>query len=201
MNQSLLIIFVKNPALGRAKTRLAASIGDKKALAIYKRLLARTHDVTLSLQSDIEVHYDQFIDTNDLWENDRFNKKIQVKGDLGQKMASAFEDAFIRGYQKVAIIGSDCYDLTTPILTESFDLLDANDFVIGPSLDGGYYLLGMKTYYAPVFENKQWSTNSVFNDTKEDLLKEGYSIAELRPLSDVDVKEDLGPWADKIVHS
>lgn len=201
MKDALLIIFVKNPELGKAKTRLAQTIGKEKALAIYRMLLERTKDVTFDLEVDIQVHYNQFIDRNDLWDDGRYIKKKQIEGDLGQKMQFAFEEAFSAGYEKICIIGSDCYDLNKKHLEEAFLNLETSEFVLGPSFDGGYYLMGMRALLTSVFSNKQWSTNSVFNDTLKDIKKDDKSYTLLSKLSDVDVEADLGPWASEILKS
>lgn len=198
MENAALIIFVKNPILGRAKTRLAKTIGDNKALAIYKMLLEKTCEVVTPLKADIHVYYNDFIDRDDLWDNQRFYKNLQVDDDLGMKMFCAFEQVFERGYQKVCVIGSDCWDLKTEYLESAFEALDENDIAIGPSFDGGYYLLGIKKLEKSLFHNKQWSTPSVFNDTLADIQRLGWSTYQLPKISDVDVEEDLGEWAKDI---
>ncbi len=200
MTKQLLIVFVKNPELGKAKTRLAKTIGDEKALAIYELLLGRTKDIISPLPFDIQIHYSEFIDQNDQWPNDRFDKELQVKSDLGGKMEHAFSLAFKKGYHQVCIIGSDCYDLETGTLSEAFNALDKHGFVIGPSLDGGYYLLGMKKFHRELFQNKQWSTSTVFNDTITDFINSGESYFSLKSISDVDVEADLGEWANDILN-
>jgi rSAM/selenodomain-associated transferase 1 len=201
MTKELLIIFVKNPQLGKAKTRLARTIGDHKALSIYRLLLRRTKEVTYLLPYDIQIHYSDFIENDDLWTNDRFDKAIQIQGDLGAKMRHAFQGAFDQGYEKICIIGSDCYDLEKTYITEAFDLLHQNDFVIGPSQDGGYYLLGMKELLEPIFQDKQWSTSNVFSSSIADMKAFHKSYALLPKISDVDVEEDLGPWANEIINT
>ena len=130
MTDQLLIVFVKNPQLGKVKTRLAKTIGEDKALAVYELLLKRTKDIITTLPFDIQIHYSEFIDHDDLWPSDRFHKAIQIEGNLGDKMAYAFEKAFEKGYKNVCIIGSDCYDLNTLILQDAFKNLEHQDFVI-----------------------------------------------------------------------
>lgn len=198
MENAALIIFVKNPILGKAKTRLAKNIGDDKALAIYKKLLEKTCEVVTPLKADIYVYYNDFIDRDDLWDNQRFDKHLQVDDDLGMKMFCAFEQVFEKGYQKVCVIGSDCWDLKTEYLESAFEALDENDIAIGPSLDGGYYLLGIKKLEKSLFHNKQWSIPSVFNDTLADIQRLGWTTYQLPKISDVDVEEDLGEWAKDI---
>jgi len=199
MGDQLLIIFVKNPELGKAKTRLAASIGDKAALKVYKRLLERTLEITSPLRFDKAVFYNEYVDENDLWPNEPFVKKLQATGDLGQKMETATNWAFEQGYQKICIIGSDCYDLTTSQLREAFACLQNHDAVIGPAQDGGYYLVGLSKACPSIFRNKEWSTETVFTDTERDFLTEGLTYCKLEVLNDVDTKEDLGDWASDLI--
>ena len=190
-NKSLLIIFVKNPKLGRAKTRLAATIGDEKALAAYKFLLNHTKNITLATPVDKVVFYSHFVDNDDLWSNDRYQKHEQIEGDLGQKMLHAFDYAFKNGYTKVGIIGSDCYDLTSQILEDAFQLLESSDCVFGPALDGGYYFMGMKKMNPFLFENKEWSTGSVLSSSIADCQTHNLTHTLLPSLSDIDTEEDL----------
>lgn len=162
MGKALLIIFVKNPELGKVKTRLAATVGEEAALAIYKRLLERTKTITQPLAVDKTVFYDQALGENDLWSEGGFFKALQTKGDLGEKMLAAFQSAIDKGYEQICVIGSDCYDLTTDILNQAFSSLEKHDAVIGEAVDGGYYLIGMNCLITDVFQNKKWSTEEVF---------------------------------------
>ena len=201
MSEAALMIFVKNPELGKAKTRLAKTIGNEAALQIYELLLDKTHEVVQPLEIDLQVHYTSFIDQNDLWENEKFSKQLQLQADLGEKMRSAFENSFASGFKKVCIIGSDCYDLTTAILESAFEQLSNHDFVIGPSKDGGYYLLGMTEFQPSLFQDISWSTSTVFSETIKKITSLNKNYSELPLLSDVDVEADLGDWANKIMGS
>ena len=85
-DKRLLIIFVKNPELGKCKTRLAATVGDEKALRFYEKMLERTLEVVTPAKANKAIYYSSFIDKNDLWpENEGFTKEIQLNGDLGSK--------------------------------------------------------------------------------------------------------------------
>ena len=110
MTDQLLIIFVKNPQLGKVKTRLAATIGDHRALEVYVKLLKHTVAITRELEVDKVVFYSEFIDKNDLWHNSVFLKQLQSAEDLGLKMMAAFDWGFQSGYQEICIIGSDCLE-------------------------------------------------------------------------------------------
>ena len=126
MNRNdLLIIFVKNPELGKVKTRLANSIGKERALKTYKTLLAHTKDLVSSLSYDKAVFYNNHTDRNDIWDNLEFKKHLQTGNDLGEKMKDAFSMAFKRQYKKAVIIGSDCPKLTPKIINDAYRLLDS----------------------------------------------------------------------------
>ena len=191
MKKKLLIIFVKNPVLGKAKTRLAATVGDAKALGIYKLLLKRTVEITTELSCDKVVFYSEFIDNQDVWDNDVYQKRIQVVGDLGEKMSKAIEQEFDLGYESICIIGSDCYDLSSEILDAAFKILEKKDAVIGESEDGGYYLLGMNKLNPVFFENKKWSTDTVAADTIDDFRNGNLTFGKLPVLNDIDEEKDL----------
>ena len=188
-NSNLLMIFARNPELGKVKTRVASGIGDEAALGLYKILLQRTFEVSTNLNCDKVVYYSEAVSKDDLWEKGNFQKKLQQGQDLGQRMKNAFKKAFSEGYLKVMIIGSDLYDLQEEDLKKAFLALDDNDFVIGPAQDGGYYLLGMKKMYSAVFQKKKWSTSEVLKRTLENLENEKVSLLEMR--NDIDTVEDL----------
>jgi len=185
-----LLIFIRNPQLGKVKTRLARTVGDEEALRIYQILLEKTRAAALSVQADRWLFYSDFIDKNDDWSEADFSKKIQANGDLGERMEQAFRTAFEAGAQQVVIIGSDCPELTGGLLQTAFDKLDESDFVLGPVPDGGYYLLGMNELEPSVFHNIAWSTETVRARTIEKIQAAGKSYALLPVLSDVDTEED-----------
>ena len=195
MKKSLLIIFAKNPELGKVKTRLAATLGNEVALAIYYQLLEKTREVTSALDVDKVVYYSNYVDRDDLWDNGIYQKEVQKGADLGLRMKAAFEKAFADGYEKVCVIGSDCFDITKPVIDEAFAALDEQQAVVGASEDGGYYLLGMSQMIPQLFLNKAWSTDEVFIATLEDFNRLGLSHAELPVLNDVDTEKDLGDWS------
>jgi len=189
MEKRLLIIFTRNPELGKVKTRLAKTIGDEAALKIYTTLLEHTAKVTQHANCDKAVYYSVKIRPNDLWDNTHFQKYQQEGKDLGFRMKKAFQDAFSNGYTKVMIVGSDLYDLQTKHIEEAFTQLNHNDAVIGPAEDGGYYLLAVKSLHKNIFENKNWGTETVFKDTLNDLSN--VKIHLLEKLNDIDLYEDL----------
>ena len=189
MSKILLIIFTRNPELGKVKTRLAKAIGEENALTIYKTLLDRTERTTRNLSCDKAVYYSVKIREHDIWDASIYQKHQQHGDDLGVRMHNAFFEAFNNNYDKVVIIGSDLYDLNPSHINEAFKELDKNDIVIGPAHDGGYYLLAMKSLYSQVFKNKNWGTSTVFKDTLKDLKNKDFHLLET--LNDIDVYNDL----------
>ncbi|MEO9569654.1 MAG: TIGR04282 family arsenosugar biosynthesis glycosyltransferase [Polaribacter sp.] len=189
MPKNLLLIFTRNPELGKAKTRLAKTVGDETALEIYKFLLEKTREISSKVSSDKAVYYSVKIRENDIWDSSIYQKHQQVGEDLGLRMLNAFKDSFEAGYEKVMIIGSDLYDLTSENIETAFDELNNNDLVIGPAEDGGYYLLGMNSLQNKIFKNKNWGTETVRKDTLSDLKDKKVKLLAFK--NDIDVYEDI----------
>lgn len=189
MKTNALIIFTRNPQLGKVKTRLAASIGEEKALEIYRALLEHTQSITRNLDCDKFVFYDQNIENNDIWLESVYDKKLQFGVDLGAKMQNAFNQLFELGYKNCIIIGSDIFDLKDFHIQDAFYKLQFSDVVIGPAEDGGYYLLGIKKEIPSIFKNKDWGYSTVLSETLIDLVN--YKIDFLEVLNDIDTIEDL----------
>jgi uncharacterized protein len=188
---NLLLIFVKNVVKGHVKTRLAKDIGEERALEIYRLLLQQTLNVAAGAEASKEVWYSSYIENKDEVNEKVHKKKLQQGDNLGDRMKFAFNNAFSNGFEKVVIIGSDCPELTSELLNEAFRLLDQNDVVIGPSEDGGYYLLGKSKYEPGLFDGVQWSTQNVFRQTIEKAVKKSLTVTLLQPLNDIDTLEDL----------
>lgn len=106
-------------------------------------------------------------------------------------MKHAFEKLFSSGHKKIIIIGSDCYELTGDILSNAYEALRVIDLVIGPASDGGYYLLGMAKFIPELFDNKTWSSNTVYADTIKQAGQLNYTFQSLITLNDVDVESDI----------
>jgi uncharacterized protein len=191
LQESAIIIFVRAPKLGKVKTRLAATIGNEKALAVYQFLLAHTYGLVKDRRMPVFVFYADAIVDNDLWSGDHIVKRLQEGNNLGERMMNAFTAVFATGSSKALIIGSDCYELTGTIIDEAFASLSVNDIVIGPAKDGGYYLLGMHAPVKNVFSNIEWSTDTVFRKTLERVNQQQYRFSTLAMLRDVDTEDDI----------
>jgi rSAM/selenodomain-associated transferase 1 len=190
MTENHLIIFVKNRIAGKTKTRLARTIGNDKALAIYEELLACTHSVTAPLQYKKWVFFSEYTEENSLW-GEGYEQAVQVGKDLGERMHNAFEKCFAEGAKRVCIIGTDCFELETQHLQTAFEKLEQNDMVVGPADDGGYYLLGLQEQQPELFLNKTWSTPDVLAETLETSKHLGLKVEQLSKLHDLDDENDL----------
>ena len=188
-SKNLLLIFTRNPELGKCKTRLAATIGDTNALEVYKFLLQHTASITHGLNVHKKVYYSESIWENDVWDEMRYDKRAQKGVNLGERMARAFSEGFNNGFEKIVIIGSDMLDLSQSDIENAFATLEENDFVIGPAEDGGYYLLGMKYFKPQLFKGKQWGKDTVFADSMANLQSEKVSVLPIK--NDIDVYEDI----------
>lgn len=187
-NKSLLLVFSKNPTLGKVKTRLAKTIGKEKALKVYKALLKKTASVLEELEVDIHLYYSDFIEKNDLFSTVATQKKRQTGEQLGERMSNAFRESLI-SYNKVVIIGTDLWTLEIQDIKNAFRALENHAAVLGPSTDGGYYLLGIKEVIPQIFLNKQWGTSSVLPNTLKDLKSIKYHL--LPEKNDIDTFSDL----------
>ncbi|NAY92104.1 DUF2064 domain-containing protein [Muricauda sp. JGD-17] len=189
MKNNLLIILTRNPELGKCKTRLAAKVGDESALEIYKFLLEHTVSVTKDLNTTKWVFYSEKVEDNDMWDPTVYEKRVQVGQDLGERMMNAFKNGLDAGFAKIVIIGSDMYDLRQQDIEEAFESLAHHDFVVGPAVDGGYYLLGMKSLKPELFMNKSWGGDRVLSNTLKDM--NGHMVHLLSEKNDVDFYEDI----------
>jgi len=188
-NANALIVFVRNPVLGNVKTRIAATLGNADALAVYLVLLQHTKQLISPLRVSKHIFYADQMNEDDLWNG--YDKYLQVGETLGDRMKNAFGSVFEKGYKNIVIIGSDCFELTEDIVNYAIENLHTSDIVIGPARDGGYYLLGMRAAHPYLFENIQWSSETVFQQTIELVFKHNLSFILLPELSDVDEAEDI----------
>ena len=196
-----LIIFLRFPKTGQVKTRLAKTTSSEFAVKFYKTCSEKIITDVKKLSS-----INRFVFFSNKEENIQVKKWLggklfyspQEGDDLGSRMKNAFEKVFSSGAEKAVLIGTDVPDLKNEIISEAFRLLTVNDVVLGPSEDGGYYLIGMKKMYPQFFENIEFSTSSVLQNTIKNIEKLNLSYQLLPRLKDIDTEEDLLQWlADK----
>ena len=192
-----LIVFVKYPNPGKVKTRLAEGTSKDFASRVYKFCAERIFREISSLKNfNKYIFYSEEKDKEKIigWANNKFFYFPQQGNDLGKRMLNAFELVFNQQNQKTVIIGTDIPDLSEEIILDAIDSLDENDIVIGPSFDGGYYLLGMKKVYVDLFSNIDWSMDSVFKSTMQKIQSLSLSVKKLETLRDIDTKNELDKW-------
>jgi uncharacterized protein len=183
-----LIIMAKPPVLGLVKTRLAATIGDKQALKTYRELLDLTFSVAHESALETVVHFsEQAPFTSDF---SLFVKDIQEGDGLGERILKSFSKE-LQDADGCIMIGADCPDLTADILQQAEQALEENDIVLGPSDDGGYYLIALKEVDPALFAQIAWSTETVLQSTVDNAEKLGKKVALLCTLFDIDDIDDL----------
>lgn len=190
MRNEALILFIKNPVAGQVKTRLAAGIGEERALEIYRKLLLHTREVAREVEVRRYVFYSDFIDWQDEWPESLFFKRLQEGADLGLRMHHALHTTLGR-HEKAVLVGGDIPGLRPDLLEKAFSDLDMHDVVLGPAEDGGYYLVGLKESHLSLFEAMRWSHPRVLGDTLQRISEAGLSAQLLETLNDVDEPKDL----------
>ena len=191
-----LIIFTRYPILGKTKTRLIPVLGEEGATKLHRQLTEKTISTVEKLfyyhPLSLEISFAGGTKTlMKNWLGDAFIYEPQPDGDLGERMAIAFQKSFECGYEKVIIIGTDCPTLKHKILREALEKLNQKELVLGPAEDGGYYLIGLRHFIPQLFENISWGTSSVLEQTNTIALSLNLSIAYLPILADIDRPEDL----------
>ena len=194
MEDNLLLIFVRAPEKGTVKTRMARTIGDEAALALYDCFVSDTLGLATRAGYPFVVCVHRLEARSAIagWLGDHVRSVPQEGRDLGERMERALSDA-LSGARRVVLMGSDSPGLPVEVLHEAFACLETYDAVIGPSVDGGYYLIGFSSaasFPAP-FESIGWGGADVFRSTMEILREKHVSVHLLRPWKDLDEYDDL----------
>jgi len=179
---------------------LAKEVGIDFATSFYKVCAGFTFAEVLETEKDGVTAFlfcseEYEIEQMKNWTGNKFKYYSQQGNELGSRMINAFNIVFKAGFRKVIIIGTDAPGINSRLILDAFEALNDNECVIGPSLDEGYYLLGLRGIQNSLFKNIRWSTNSVFNDTIKQLkhIKSDYLI--LQKLRDIDIMQDLIDWS------
>jgi len=187
-------VFAKAPLLGQVKTRLAATIGDAKALELYQQLLDYIVD-TLSVARLCSVDLWVTLEPNhSQWQYYKKSYALSIcsqpDGNLGNRLTYVAEKT-LADNDFVLLVGADCPFIDGAYVEKAIDALADAAVVVGPAMDGGYVLLGMSEYSPVLFENIDWGTDRVYAQTIERLNSLGWSYRVLDALSDIDREEDL----------
>jgi rSAM/selenodomain-associated transferase 2/rSAM/selenodomain-associated transferase 1 len=190
------VVFARFPEAGQTKTRLIPALGPVRAAQLQTALIRRTLDVARKICSarpcDLEVRFaggDRSCMCGMFGADTQY---VAQKGaGLGNRLEHAVTTAFLEGAKRVLVIGTDCPELEPPILDEAFEALTHADVVLGPAIDGGYYLIGLRVNRPELFRGIDWGTEHVLRQTLQSARHARSSVRQLRPLSDVDYPEDL----------
>ena len=190
-----LIVFAKAPIEGYVKTRLCPPLTTDEAASLHGSLVLDLLECCQSLKGCDRILAGSPTPDHPFFKalNTRFGMPIweQVGEDLGARMAQAFQVALGSPYQAAVIIGTDIPGITAPLISTAFKSLQAHDIVIGPTKDGGYYLIGLRQPVPELFEHITWSTDTVFSMTQEKAKAMDLSLKILPTLRDLDTIEDL----------
>lgn len=202
MEERALIVFAKLPRAGQVKTRLGMAIGMEEAVKVYEEFARHAFSLAESLASDgVKVYLFYVPDASEeqirSWVGCDFVFAPQLGETLGERMRNAFDLVFRDGASSAVIIGTDVPELDAGIVARAFRTLDSHELVVGPSPDGGYYLLGMKPPVKDVFDGIVWSTEMVLRQTRERAEALRLSISTLEELMDVDTREDYRRYLER----
>jgi len=200
-SRNALIIFSKYPEPGRVKTRLAETIGDRKACDLYATFLEDLVQTHANQSYDLIMSYaphsaETSFESLKLFESYETKFELQHGKTLGERMQHVFKKC-LKEYEKIIIIGSDLPDLEVETIKEAFTWLSSVDVVLGPSVDGGYYLIGLKAPH-DIFKNIAWSTGAVWDEQMREIKHKSLTHAALKERFDVDTFEDLEKLRDTI---
>ncbi|WP_317619414.1 TIGR04283 family arsenosugar biosynthesis glycosyltransferase [Laspinema olomoucense] len=198
-NPDRLIIFTRLPYPGTTKTRLIPALGAGGAALLHRQLgehtLATVRD---GLQQKmpkpiaVEVRFTGgTLEQMQGWLGEDLEYRPQSEGDLGDRLIVATQEAFEAGCSRLVLIGTDCPDLDARILRQAFDSLHSHDLVLGPAMDGGYYLIGLSRFVPELFQGIAWGTGEVLAQTLAVASSESLTVAKLPELRDIDRPEDL----------
>lgn len=188
-----LIVFAKVPRPGRVKTRLAAAIGDTAAASLYRTLGRRVLDGVRGGPYRVVAYIDpanELAGARDWLGGAGVDFRPQEGDDLGERLARAFRRELERA-RHVCAIGTDAPAVDRSVAERAFAELATSDLVLGPALDGGYYLIGARGHWPELFRGVPWSTEEVLTATLARANALRLRTATLDPLPDIDTVEDL----------
>jgi rSAM/selenodomain-associated transferase 1 len=201
VTENALILFLKYPQQGAVKTRLASTLGNDLAYELYRRFLADISVMTPKVNAQTIIVYSgpEGISFPDF---PGIQCLVQRGTDIGERMYFALLDVFAQGFERCVLMGSDTPDLPAELVNDALDKLASVDVVLGPSTDGGYYLVGFKrdSLCQLLFDDIPWSTAGVFSETLKRIDEEGLEAAQLPQWSDIDDFTDLKRFYERNIN-
>lgn len=198
---SCLLFFVKFPEKGKVKLRLSKDLNEEIVQELYQCFILDTLIMIEKMGIPFFICCSPPNKKNEFqsWLGSTHQYLTQKGKDLGERMKNSFKEVFPKGFQKAVLIGSDSPDLPEEYIKQAFTTLETRDVVLGPTFDGGYYLIGFKatTFTPKVFEDISWSSPLVFQQTVTKIQHAKRSLGLLPTWSDVDTISDLRILADR----
>jgi hypothetical protein len=189
-----LIIFAKSPIPGKVKTRLTPYITPTEAAELYKAfitdIICNTHKLKCERVTIAYTPSDAKATFHNLC-GQSVNYVPQKGDNLGERMKNAFTYSFEKGSKRTVIIGTDSPTLPLSYIQKAFDALKEVPVTIGPTFDGGYYLIGLSEQNAAIFDGVDWSTSRVFSQTLTRIQAINKQLYVLPPWYDVDTSDNL----------
>ncbi len=189
-----LIVFIKAPIPGKVKTRLSPPMTEKQVLDLYQIMVEELVEQFKNVdfcQIKVFCTPDSAIPQVKSWLGDELEYYSQKGEDLGERMYNALKQVRSEGFEKIVLIGSDIPTIDLTTIIRAFSVLEHADVTLGPSLDGGYYLVGMKKPHKFLFENIAWSTDKVLRQTIDKIQQKELSLSQIEVKNDIDTYEDL----------
>ena len=201
--QTQLGVFAKYWEPGQVKTRLARDTNHEFAASVYRQFIRATLETATGIAQRSVLAFtptDQYTEFAQCLPAG-WTMVAQTTGDLGERMHAYFVDAHAHQIEKIVLIGSDSPHVPAALLRQAFEQLDEHQCVIGPARDGGYYLIGARNIVPPVFDDIDWSTNRVLQQTVTKLKEADISYSLLPPSFDIDTIDDFRELQQQLQHS
>jgi len=204
LKESCVIVFVKYPDPGEVKQRLARQIGSTAAAQLYQSMVKDQLHTLQQTQLPLYLLFTPSHEEENVsqWLGSQYSYIPQQGENLGQRMHHAFTSLFQHGYARVILLGSDIPDVPFEYLTQADHSLALHDVVIGPAVDGGYYLIGFNkhSYHSSVFDDISWGLDTVLSQTRDRIDKLHLSSHQVPVWYDIDTIEDVYEYIKRNTH-
>ncbi len=191
--KNALIMMTRVPIPGKTKTRLQTHMTPEQCAMLHTCFIKDIYETALKVEADVFVYYTpgkyEYLMRTIL--GNKTELRLQVDGNLGDRMAHAINESLAKGYEKCVLIGTDIPTISDAVLCKAFNSLESSKMVVGPALDGGFYLIGMKEPHDEVFENTFYGVNTVYENTLLRIKALGINCSIIDELYDIDTYTDL----------
>jgi len=200
----LLAVFARAPVLGKVKTRLSPPLTAEQARALHRALVEDTLDHLKRIERPgierLLLLSEPLQDPSALTVPSGWTTTVQAGGGLGERLASLFDMGFRRGVSRLVVLGSDSPTVPPEVVHDAFDDLEHRKVVLGPAEDGGYYLLGCSEWIPELFQDIDWGTPEVLEQTMNIVKARKISVSTLIRWYDIDRSEDLEKLRQEIAY-